>query len=444
MKKIWISESLAIVASITLMLLSGLIFNHWLFSVILTLSAYIIWLYYRLLKLEKWLVRGTKASEVYDDPGFIGHIIRHLYKQKKVHNKRKKRTKDILRRLNQNISALPDATVLLNEQLEIEWSNLPAHYLLGINNRFDKGQRIGNLIRHPNFLRYLISPDDKDQLEIESHIDQNIILQIKVVRFGKNQRLLTARNISEQKQLQEALKNFVANASHELKTPLTVISGHLEMLENESGLSEQGRKSVSEAQKQSQRMTQLIQDLLLLSRVESYQLQPNEGDTVSINDVMTNTMSALGKSCNQQPLTCVIKQDLYLRGIKPEIEGICINLISNAIKYSAENVPVHISWSVNKLGETVFSVSDQGSGISDSDLRHITDRYFRGSSATTKQVNGSGLGLAIVEQAACKHGASLEFHSQLNRGSTFTVTFPSYRVIDKSSKPINLASLKAL
>lgn len=432
MNKIWVSESPAIVATIIIIVLTGVIFDHWLLSIFLTLIGYIIWLYYRLLKLEKWISRGAKTSEVYDDSGFIELIIRHIYQQKKVHNKRKKRTKDILRRINQNISALPDATVLLNEKLEIEWSNSPAHYLLGIDNRHSIGLRIGNLIRHPKFLRYLISPDNKDDLEVESHLDRNITLQIKIVRFGKNQRLLTARNVSDQKQLQEALKNFVTNASHELNTPLTVIIGQLEMIENEPGLSKQGIKSIHAAQQQSQRMSQLIQDLLLLSRVESYQLLSSEGDTVSITEVMSNSMSSLGKTCDQPLLKCDIQPDLFLLGIKSEIEGICINLISNAIKYSPENTPISINWSKNKLGEFVFSVSDQGPGIRDLDLPYITDRYFRGSSASAEQVSGSGLGLAIVEQAASKHGASLEIHSQLNHGSTFTVTFPGHRVIDKS------------
>lgn len=429
MNKIWNTEQSAILIALAIILLTGLITAQWWAACVITMAAYIIWLYVRLHKLEHWISRGTKASEVYDDTGFIREIIRHLYQQKKIQNKRKKSAKEILRRLNRNISALPDATILLNDQLEIEWSNTPAHYLLGINNRHDIGQRISNLIRHPKFLRYLISPDKKKHLEMQSYIDPNVTLQIKIVRFGKNQRLLTARNVSDQKLLQEGLKNFVANASHELKTPLTVISGHLEMIEQEKGLSKSTRNSVRMAQQQSQRMKHLIQDLLLLSRVESYQLQLNEGDTLYLDEIMTNVMSAIEESCGQQRFQCTSPKGMMLLGIKAEIESLCINLIDNAIKYSRENSPIKVGWSINNQGEYVFSVSDRGHGISEQDLPHVTERYFRATDNSAKQIEGSGLGLAIVEGAAIKHGATLNIKSQLNQGSTFSVTFPSYRAI---------------
>jgi two-component system phosphate regulon sensor histidine kinase PhoR len=431
MYRIWIKEYQYLLLAFAILAIAGAISGYWFIASIVVLGSYIVWMYRRLQKLEKWLSRGTKTSEVYDDDGFVGDIIRHLYHQRKVHNKRKKRTKEILRRLHRNISALPDATVLLNDQLEIEWSNAPAQYLLGINHRYDIGQRISNLIRHPDFLRYLITPDKKENLELDSPLDQNLTLQLKIVRFGHNQRLLTARNISDQKQLQEGLKKFVANASHELKTPLTTISGHLEMLENESGLSKSGMKSVEVAQKQSLRMRNLIQDLLLLSQVESYQLQPSEGDRLSIHDIMTNVMAAVNLSCSSPRVNCEIQHDLCLLGITSEIEGICINLIGNAVKYSKdEQTRIGIVWKSNKSDELIFKVSDEGIGINDTDLPHITERYFRGAQARAEGSTGSGLGLAIVQQAAIKHGARLEVRSVVDEGSEFKVIFPSYRRLE--------------
>lgn len=440
MNKIWKTEKLAIFFTVGWILLIGFIFQNWVIAILLPLAVYIIWLYSRLLQLEKWLARGTKTSQVFNDNGFIGLIIRHLYQQKKVNNKRKKRTKEILRRLNTNISALPDATVLLNQNFEIEWANAPASYLLGIY-RNDIGQRIDNLIRHPEFHRYLIDPDNEPNLEMQSPIDQKIMLQIKAVRFGKDQRLIIVRNISDQKQLQEALKNFVANASHELQTPLTSIIGYLEMLEMEQGLSETGKKSITVLQQQSQRMKQLIQDLLMLSRVESYQLQPQEGDPLSITDSMNHVMAAIGKSCNQEATHCDIPAGFYLLGIQSEIEGICINLIENAIKHSSHNTSINISWALNDQGEYEFSVSDKGRGIDDQDLPFITDRYYRGQHTSYEQLSGSGLGLAIVQQAAHKHGATLTIDSKRNQGSTFTVIFPSYRTIQQKAEISNVFSL---
>jgi len=431
MNKIWQAEKYALLFTVLWIILIGTVFGNWVVAFALPLCSYIVWIYSRLFELEKWLARGTKMNEVFDDNGFIGTITRHLYQQKKVHSKRKKRTKEILRRLNTNISALPDATVLLNQRFEIEWSNDPAKYLLGIS-RADTGQRINNLIRQPEFQSYLLDPDNWPLLEIKSPIDPGADLQIKIVRFGKNQRLLIIRNISDQKQLQESLKHFVANASHELQTPLTAIIGHLEMLEMDAALSDTARHSVTVLQQQSQRMKQLIQDLLLLSRIESYQLQPDEGDNIDIPQLMSEVMAVVNRRCNQDNIRCEFPETPWLLGIKSEIQGICINLIENAIKHTPQHTAIEISWKLNAEKEYVFSVIDHGEGISDAELPYLTDRYYRGSYTTARQISGSGLGLAIVQQAAMKHGARLEINSRLDQGSSFSVIFPLYRVIQKA------------
>ncbi len=435
MTRIWQHEKKPILGALAALLASGLATQSWTLSTLIVLAAYIIWLYYRLERLENWLARGTKTHEVYDDQGIVGNIIRHLYQQKKAYNKRKQKTKDMLRRLNRNIAALPDATILLNGDMEIEWSNQPAKYLLGVDPKSDQGQRISNLFRHPSFLRYLIAPDKKEKLEIQSPLDASQTLQIKIVRFGRNQRLLIARNISDQKQLQEGLKNFVANASHELKTPLTSIIGNLELLEDESKqLSKSGKKSLQVAQKQTRRMQRLISDLLLLSQVESYLLQPDEGSKSTLGEIMNNVMAAIEHRCEDHQIDCDYPADTTLLCIRNEVESICINLIDNALKYSADDATVKIRWYLNDAGECVFKVTDNGSGISHRELPHITERYFRGSGSEVSKISGSGLGLAIVKQAASKHGATLAINSQLGQGSSFTITFPSYRVFDESGK----------
>jgi len=442
MNKIWVSEGWAIGATIIATLFFGVLTGYWLGALMISLLGYIGWIYCRLLKLESWLERGAKISQVYDDHGFIGNIIRHIYHQKKISSQRKKRTKEILGRLNRNISALPDATVLLNEYHEIEWCNEPAHYLLSIQLRDDIGQRITNLIRQPKFLNYLEAPEALEYLEIESPDDNSVTLQLKLVRFGDNQTLLTVRNVSDQKQLREGLKHFVANASHELKSPLTIISGHLELLEGEPDLSADALKSLQTASSQTRRMRELIEDLLLLSQVESYYLQPNEGERLRISELSQQVVSALNIGANKGRIALTVP-DVCLLGVKTEIEGICTNLIENALKYSGVDKPVSVIWKENSLGEIILTVSDQGPGIAEQDLMHITERYFRGSHTTVDQVHGSGLGLSIVEQAAQKHGAVLNIESRVGEGSRFSVVFPSYRRVDKfveTAKVIRLAN----
>jgi two-component system phosphate regulon sensor histidine kinase PhoR len=438
MDKIWQAEKKYLSLALSIWLISGGIFSHWLWSALVILAGYSFWLYYRMMRLEKWLRRGTKLSEVHDDNGFVGVIIRHLYHQKKQHSQRKKRTKDILSRLNRSISALPDATVLLNNQLEIEWCNEPAHYALGIHGRRDLGQRIGNLIRHPEFNSYLLKPTERDSLEIESPIDPNVILQVRIVQFGDNQLLMIIRNISDQRQLQDGLKNFVANASHELKSPLTVVSGHLELLQDNRQLPEAAIQSLSVMQKQTNRMGELIEDLLLLSQVESYHLQPDEGERFTINDLVKGIKSAVAESIQRKRLKFDIQIDGQLLGVRNEIQGICNNMIENALKYSDQGSDINVSWIESSQGKYCFSVRDTGPGISSEDLPHITNRYYRGTHRSSDQVSGSGLGLSIVTQAAAKHDAELIIKSVPGLGSEFTVMFPSFRSLGHKLAPSNV------
>lgn len=435
MNKIWITERLSLLVALFAVIFFTVLTSDWMLSVLVTLVGYIGWLYYRLIRLEQWLSRGTKVSEVFDDNGFIGIIVRHLYRQKKHNNERKKRTKDILGRLSRNIAALPDATVLLNQDREIEWCNEPAQYLLAIHGRNDLGRRITNLIRQPEFSNYLNEPESRQYLEIISPVDSGLTIQIRVVRMGGGQYLLIARNISDEARFQEGLKNFVANASHELKSPLTVISGHLEMLEDDKNLTASARKSLKTAQRQTTKMKDLVEDLLLLSQVESYHLQADEGDRIDCQTLTKNVITTLDAGLNQGRIEYVADEQFWLLGVKTEIEGICINLVENALKYSPVQSMVTVAWSLNPQDELLFSVSDNGNGIIASELAHITERYYRGSfTGAESSTEGSGLGLSIVKQAANKHGATLSIDSELGQGSRFTVSFPSYRLLHQPEK----------
>jgi len=155
MLNIWSTEASSLAIAAVVLGLLGFLSGNWFVASLITLGIYIPWLYRRMLKLEQWIRKGTRASEAYEDNGFVGIIIRQLHKQKKVHNQRKRRTKNILHRLNQNISALPDATVLLNDELRIEWCNVPARYLLNLRSPQGMGIEFNTIIRVPVLLDYL-------------------------------------------------------------------------------------------------------------------------------------------------------------------------------------------------------------------------------------------------------------------------------------------------
>ena len=187
-------------------------------------------------------------------------------------------------------------------------------------------------------------------------------------------------------------------------------------------------------------MNDLIRGQLLLSQVESYRLATNEGDRVSITDLMVNVMAALEKYADKDRVDLDCPSDLFLLGVGIEIEGICINLVENALKYSTPGTPVRVKWQENFRGEYVFSVQDHSRGIEPEDIPKLTKRYYRGARSRA-DIDGSGLGLAIVQHAATKHGATFEIESQLDQGSCFSVTFPSYRCLHEQKQAARVIKL---
>ena len=390
------------------------------------------WLYLRLLRLEGWLEGGMKAAGMPHDSGLVGEILRLLMRRERARGKRKKRINQLLRRINDQIAALPDATLVLGADLRIEWSNAPAATLLGIHHPADRGQQLGNLLRDENLLDYIQSPQGRRPYDTASPLDPQIQLRFRAVPIDKRQRLLIVRNISEQKRMEQALKQFVAHASHELKTPLTTITGYLEMLEEESGLSDSGRQALRVASEQARRMEGLIGDLLQLSRMESRSLDPDEGDALIPAELSRQIIESLPDSDDRQRIDIEADDTLRLRGKRLEIESILQNLLDNALKHTEG--PVRLSWRSNDAGEILLEVSDQGPGIDADELERIRQYYYRGKDTTARQIPGSGLGLAIVEQAAQRHGAQLHIESDPREGSRFRVLFPAWRNLAHRAK----------
>jgi two-component system phosphate regulon sensor histidine kinase PhoR len=212
------------------------------------------------------------------------------------------------------------------------------------------------------------------------------------------------------------------------------------MLEDEPALSDNGRRSLQTAQRQAERMKELIQDQLLLSQAESYQLSPGEGDRISVTDLMTDMMAALDKYEDHDRIDLDYPHELFLLGLRVELEGICINLVENALKYTTPGTSIDVSWQENANAEYVFRVADQGPGIEAEDVDNITRRYYRGRKVRS-EVTGSGLGLAIVQHAAGKHGATIDIESTPGKGSCFCITFPSYRCLHEDRKVADVMQL---
>lgn len=429
----WYIEGWRIGAVIIALLVIWGITGNWLLATLLPLTIYLSWHIYQLYCLERWLGSGLKSDEAPDTNGVWGSIIQHIYRQKQLEKKHKKKYKSLLKRFNSVVSVFPDAAIVLNQHKEIEWSNKAAKKLLDIEYTRDRGQHIGNLIRDPEFqhgLQYKKPHINDVTLELSSpHSTTHIVLRL--IPFGKGQYLLIASDISQQINLQKMRESFVANASHELRTPLTVIAGYLEILESNPDLPENWHEPIISAQLQATRMAQIIEDLLTLSRLETTTyLSKYSGTIVDVSVILANIVNDIQKTVAMDNHTLHLDTEptLKIRAVESEINSVCLNLIKNAIKHTPAGTTVQIRWFFNHTGQACLQVIDNGKGIPAEDIPHLTERFYRVNVGRSRQVGGTGLGLSIVKHIMERHQGYLLISSQPDVKTEFIACFPVYRV----------------
>jgi len=410
--------------------LGGVLTGFWLVSFIIALVVYIAWLLYKLQQLHNWLEKGGKTTALPDSDGIWERINYHINKTQKRSNRRKERMGTLLKRFQEIITNLPYATVVLTKNNEIDWANKLSVDLLKIDIKKDRGQRLENLIRDPK-VQKLLSKNKKYEIEISAPHDRQLKLALQLIPIEGDLKLFIARDISERVHLQQMRRNFIANASHELRTPLTVIAGYLEMLQMDIALPETLIPAVDSASEQSARMQSIIEDLLTLSRLEKSELSEDKNEMLSFAEIIRSSCdneSALDN--NKHPLDLsALDKSLKLAGAQSEIVSVCSNLIHNAFRYTPAGTEIKITWKKLASGEGLFSVADKGQGIAPEHIAHLTERFYRVDKGRSQEAGGTGLGLAIVQHIIQRHGGRLEIKSVVGEGSTFSVYFPTERVL---------------
>ena len=375
-------------------------------------------------KLENWLGRNA-PGKVPQGFGVWGDIYYHFFRIKKAEKKRKKTLGGIIDKFRRSTDVLPDAAIVVARNGEIEWSNKLAKLVLGIK-KSDRGQRIDNLIRSPEFALFLQASKGKKSCSMLSPVDANIILQLKMVEYGISQRLIIAQDVTQQRNMEVMRKNFVDNVSHELRTPLTVLKGYLETLDDmDDGHSAMLTRSIEQMNGQTERMQTLVDDLLLLARLET---KRNNSKCVNVAELITNICldsNVIGKNKNRVHLS--IESTARLLGVEDDLRSAFSNLIVNALKYSEQDKDVHVIW--KKQGDqVVFDVVDLGEGIAVNEIPKITKRFYRVDVKRAKKMSGTGLGLAIVKHVLLGHQAKLEITSKLGKGSRFRCVFSDAQI----------------
>ncbi|WP_031430876.1 phosphate regulon sensor histidine kinase PhoR [Methylomicrobium agile] len=423
---VWKREITIALLSLPAIAIAGFLSGHLL---PLLLAATLIFLFRQIQQIsrfEYWIGRGGKGDYP-NTKGIWEDIYYHVYRLKKSEKRRKKKLRKLLEQFREFTGALPDAAVILGQDDVIEWANKAALKVLGLQPG-DKGQRIPNLIRYPEFVRYLKSRDYRDGIILPSPVNGQITLAVRIVSYGAGLRLLLAQDVTQLKQMERMRKDFVANVSHELRTPLTVLKGYLETLQDmDDGSSPLLAGSLEQMRGQTERMQHLVDDLLMLTRLETQQRRTVCVDVPALLKQICNERGMVENSAGR--LELVLASVANLDGDEQELRSAFTNLVGNALKYSSADSVVKVRW-FEEGGTVVFEVEDRGIGIAPEDIPRVTERFYRADSLHGRKIPGTGLGLAIVKHVLMRHDGRLNIISELGKGSCFSCHFPPNRKCD--------------
>lgn len=399
--------------------LVGWYLDDMLFAVALGATVLLIFNYWHLFKLNRWLWHSRKMS-----PPTVRGVWEHIYEgiyylQRRNRNKRKE-LGELVKRFREGSEALPDAAVVVDSKACIIWCNRLARLELGLKWPADAGRRLDNLIRHPSFIEYFHAGNFHYPIEVPSPTNPNKTFEYRIMPYGEEHLLLIARDVTRVSQLEEMRKDFVANVSHELRTPLTVINGYLELMPDDIIRDPFVNKAVSEMSAQTQRMQNLIEDLLILSRIEasSERIYEHVVNMPAMLKQIDLEAQALNKD-KGHAITFHIDDDLKVFGVETELRSACSNLVFNAVHYTPANGTINVYWQRTKQGAR-FAVADDGDGIAQNHISRLTERFYRVDKARSRKTGGSGLGLSIVKHVLTHHNSQLEITSTLGEGSEFS------------------------
>lgn len=381
-------------------------------------------------RLHKWLAKDHTAdkSAPPESFGIWGTIFDGIYRLQKQERRASAYLEKILHKAQESSAALEIAVIMINRHNNLDWWNRASEDLLGLHYPQDRGQSITNLVRDPKFSEYFNSENYDVPLKISAPGDASQVLECQIAVFGKHERLMIIRDVTQLHRLELMRKDFVGNVSHELGTPITVIKGYLEAItDNMHDLDEKWQKPIEQMHQQSQRMENIVKDLLMLSSLET-KLKPKQQSPFSLaqllSEVRNDTMQIYKEKSQQFSVSC--PDSIRFLGERSEIYSAVSNLIVNAAKYTPANGEISVS--VEHDDECLaIAIKDNGLGIEPQHIPRLTERFYRIDVSRSTQTGGTGLGLAIVKHIVVRHDGELEIESEPGKGSCFTCRFPASR-----------------
>ena len=408
--------------------LFGLTIGYVIASMLVMSLGIIAWQIYRLKTLSEW-VENPKHNPMPEVSGQLSTLYRSIHRKNATNSKRKRQLSAYLTQFRKAVSALPDAIILIDDNGKIEWANKNANPVLGIRWPEDSNVRFGDLIRYPEVAKLLKQADSNKKssnqgVVVNSITNSEQTISFKCVRYSNDIRMVIARDVSRLIKVNQMHSDFVANVSHELKTPLTVLKGYVEILRDSPELPDKFSKPIAQMNLQSVRMELIVGDLLYLAKLEdTANIKPSEDVDVThvINTIIESVSPLIDEK--QHKIELDIDYSLNVAGAQNELHSAFSNLITNAINYTPNHGVIKVRWNESAKG-SVFSVSDNGIGIAAQHRERLTQRFYRVDTDRSREGGGTGLGLAIVKHVLQRHNAELDIISIEGEGSTFRCLFP--------------------
>ena len=381
-----------------------------------------------LYQLNNWL-DAPNSAQLPDGWGAWTEVFSRLYRTRRMDEKNQAELVEWLARFRQAMHLLPDGVVIMDDVLFLEWCNPAAEQHLGLTLERDKGMRVTNLVRSPDFMDYIILGRYEQPLTL-SFKERKLVVQI--IPFESRRQILVTHDATDSDRIDMMRRDFIANASHELRTPLTVINGFLEIALGKGRLEPQTRTAhLKLMAEQGQRMQSLVEDMLTLSRLESIDY-PMRAEHVKVQALLESILDeANALSAGRHAITLVVDGP-DIKGSTEELRSAFGNLVSNAVRYTDDGGSIRIGWRMAADGPQ-FSVQDTGIGILPENIVRLTERFYRVDKSRSRETQGTGLGLAIVKHVLLRHGATLSIESVPNIGSTFAVQFSSRSVCESAA-----------
>lgn len=333
---------------------------------------------------------------------------------------------------NQLINEIEDYILFINSFNVISAANKAAKSYYGDI----IGKNLSSFLRAPDLLDKIEKCKNErknEYLEFEINLPTYSFFRLTIVPLSQKNVLIVIKDYTDVKKSEQLRSDFVANVSHELKTPLVSIKGFLETISNSAKDDPKAQeKFIKIMQEQANKMEILILDLMSLSRIEMQEhIQPD--GKVNMKEIIDSIQNIPNKILNKKniKINSNIEDHLPLvRGNYEKLSEVVQNIYDNAIKYTKENTTISIALKRNSTkllnGAVSLSIKDEGIGIAKDEIHRVTERFYRTSNAKKNLIQGTGLGLAIVKHIVNQHRGELEINSRLNEGSEFIIHLPIY------------------